>query len=249
MSDLANFVAASIRDQVVEGLNEEVQNLNEEVRQLKARNAELQKNSRTVSVTGPGGSVVYATAQVDLDGLESRTVGGDSIWVVALGEPQQPDRASGSIHDGGSSSSSAAPRCSWRDLVNLELRIADNGHKLRNSEVCVCSRDDYDDERGSLKIGISLFRYDDYDGIWTYVNAFLGPLTRQQCAALETYLDDRQEFRHFRDGVERVAGNSADRLAVDFDDVCFHNYAHTVWHAFKEGTDGEDDQLMDETDD
>jgi hypothetical protein len=70
MSDLAPFVAATLRDKVVQDLMEENEAMQKQIRQ-----------SRSVEITGPGGSPVYSRAQFDEDGYYCND---PVLWEVAF---------------------------------------------------------------------------------------------------------------------------------------------------------------------
>ena len=65
MLELAAFVAATIRDKVVEEQQDEIGRLQRENKRLRL---EVEHLSRTVSVTGPNGVPVYAQGELDEDG-------------------------------------------------------------------------------------------------------------------------------------------------------------------------------------
>jgi hypothetical protein len=75
MSDLAPFVAAALRDKVVEDLMEENQAIRGQLQQ-----------ARRVEITGPGGAPVHAQAQFDEDGSYS---GNPNLWNVKFPEGKQ----------------------------------------------------------------------------------------------------------------------------------------------------------------
>lgn len=77
MSDLAPFVAATVRDKVVEDLQEEIRRQNEKNDELRERvnnlselNDAFSQHQQFVSVTGPGGSPLYSTG-IDRFGRQS----------------------------------------------------------------------------------------------------------------------------------------------------------------------------------
>jgi hypothetical protein len=71
MSDLAPFVAATLRDKVVQDLMEENEAMQKQIRQ-----------SRSVEITGPGGSPLYSRAQFDEDGYFNEN--NPNLWEVAF---------------------------------------------------------------------------------------------------------------------------------------------------------------------
>ena len=85
MSDLAPLVAATLRDRVVKDQQEEINQLKRKVEQLEG--TVQKKISRTVSVTGPGGSPVYSSGDLNRDGYDMQL---DNVprWMVEL----TPDR-------------------------------------------------------------------------------------------------------------------------------------------------------------
>jgi len=70
MSDLALFVAATIRDKVVLDLMEENKRLRKAI-----------QHYNSVEITGPGGFPVYARAQADVDGKYDK---GQDMWRISL---------------------------------------------------------------------------------------------------------------------------------------------------------------------
>jgi len=75
MSDLAPFVAATLRDKVIADMKEENDALREQVRK-----------SRTVAITGPSGTPVYCQAQLD----EGEYDANPNLWRVNFGTPLLP---------------------------------------------------------------------------------------------------------------------------------------------------------------
>jgi hypothetical protein len=71
MSSFAPFVAAAIRDKVVQELMEENEAMRNQVAKL--------RHFKTVEITGPGGTCVYARAQFDEDGGYR---GNPNLWSV-----------------------------------------------------------------------------------------------------------------------------------------------------------------------
>ena len=78
MSDLAPFVAAAIRDKVVQELMEENEAMRKQVAKL--------RHFKTVEITGPGGKPVYTRAQFDEDGGYN---GNPNLWSVHFPEGKQ----------------------------------------------------------------------------------------------------------------------------------------------------------------
>jgi hypothetical protein len=74
MSDLAPFVAATLRDKVVQDLMEENEAMQKQIRQFKS-----------VEITGPGGSPVYSRAQFDESGYYCND---PVLWEVEFPETQ-----------------------------------------------------------------------------------------------------------------------------------------------------------------
>lgn len=74
MSDLAPFVAATLRDKVVQDLMEEVEAMRKQIRQ-----------SRCVEITGPDGTPVYALAQFEDGGYGANS----NLWDVIFSEENQ----------------------------------------------------------------------------------------------------------------------------------------------------------------
>jgi hypothetical protein len=78
MSDLAPFVAAAIRDKVVQELMKENEAMRKQVAKL--------RQFKTVEITGPGGNPVYTRAQFDEDGCYN---GNPNLWSVHFPEGKQ----------------------------------------------------------------------------------------------------------------------------------------------------------------
>lgn len=82
MSDLAPFVAATLKDAATIDLLQENEVLREKLRQTKI-----------VSITGPGGSPVYASGHVTEDGWPSdpgQQGHGEAMWTVEVWENAIP---------------------------------------------------------------------------------------------------------------------------------------------------------------
>jgi hypothetical protein len=78
MSALAPFVAAAVRDKVVQELMEENQAMRKQVAEL--------RHFKTVEITGPGGKRVYTRAQFDEDGGYN---GNSNLWSVHFPKGKQ----------------------------------------------------------------------------------------------------------------------------------------------------------------
>jgi hypothetical protein len=78
MSAFAPFVAAAIRDKVVQDLMEENEDMRKQVAKL--------RHFKTVEITGPGGDRVYTRAQFDEDGGYK---GNPNLWSVHFPTDQQ----------------------------------------------------------------------------------------------------------------------------------------------------------------
>ena len=97
MSDLASFVAATIRDKVV---MEQI----EEIQALRAELAAERRKSRMVSITGPRGAPVYAQAQFEEGDFDQSP----ELWKVEFKQDQHPN---------------CQRTCTLAELPDLEIRI------------------------------------------------------------------------------------------------------------------------------
>lgn len=81
MSDLAPFVAATLRDKVVKDQQEEINRLKRKIDQIERE----KKLSRMVMVTGPEGTPVYSSGDLYSDGEDTtEDVEDRARWEVAL---------------------------------------------------------------------------------------------------------------------------------------------------------------------
>ena len=88
MSDLAPFVAAVIRDKVVSDLQTEIEQLRNELYVERYK-------SKTVAITGPNGTPVYACAQFDLHGNFDNS---PELWKVEFVRNNNTDDDDGDEH-------------------------------------------------------------------------------------------------------------------------------------------------------
>ena len=107
MSDLAPFVAAVLRDKVVEELQEELH-------AEKAKNKKLENELRTIRVTGPGGFPVYAERHFQYADFDD-DFEDEEPWSLLLQTPHAvfPD---GPVNPN-------LPTCQVQDIEKCELHI------------------------------------------------------------------------------------------------------------------------------
>lgn len=109
MSDLAPFVAASIRDKTTVALQDEL--AKEKNKTKKLEEALDQRDERTVRITGPGGAPVYANAHY------VERVNNDD-------ENSSPYQVNLHLHNSsGHNADTSLPMCPVEDIKKCELRI------------------------------------------------------------------------------------------------------------------------------
>jgi hypothetical protein len=195
LSKLAKQIASELCEKTIMDLNEENQRLQTLVRQM-----------RTVSITGPSGTPVYVTGQLDENGSKHETL--DDAWTVEF--PRQP-----------------VPLASLEVLCNMEVHIGEvikvslTRHHLGNykSHFELLSHRELDQEarlvfegQGGAS-GLTL---------WVYVS----PITEEQYNSIVV---EREEFTV--DMMEEVfSGIFEDGLMVSFQKIDFDNDMLTGWN-------------------
>lgn len=188
MSDLAPFVAATLRDKVVSEMEEEIKQLREKVRKLK-----------TVSITGPLGTPVYAEVQFDQDG---RTANNPNLWEVDFSEAN--NRAS----------------CPLARLKEVEIRIGG---------ICKARFSQYSTYEGWLEEGLFRVENGLVEGInfcfsagsgalWLMIR--FGTITSDDESRLEELYDIAPEFL-----IDSLVEQFAEQpnVTVSFDHIAFFN--------------------------
>ena len=160
MSDLAPFVAATLRDKVIADLQSEIE-------QLKAQSQRERDRSQAVEITGPRGNPVYSQATFRSGNYDHSP----ELWKVEFVPPREPQQQSA---------------CTLAELGDMEVRIGGICKaRLANGIVEGFVNDLNNNFNPQEKSGIVSIWFGGSSGIW--LNIRIHPIERVQYAALRDF--------------------------------------------------------------